>query len=144
MKLTRAAWVRAQNWVLSFLFWLSLGRGGAGWSRHILDLGDLLQCGKEWYETLCLTQKIVSSWGFPGGSVIKNLPANAGDMGLIPGLEVFHMPWTTKSVCPNCWAWVLEPRNHNYWARVPQYWSPCTLVRALQQKKPPHWEALTL
>ena len=24
--------------------------------------------------------------GFPGGSVIKNLPANARDMGLIPGL----------------------------------------------------------
>ena len=24
---------------------------------------------------------------FPGGSVVKNLPANAGDMGLIPGLE---------------------------------------------------------
>ena len=24
--------------------------------------------------------------GFPGGSVIKNPPANAGDMGLIPGL----------------------------------------------------------
>ena len=23
--------------------------------------------------------------GFPGGSVIKNLPANAGDTGLIPG-----------------------------------------------------------
>ena len=27
-----------------------------------------------------------NSWGFPGGSVVKNLPANAGDMGLIPGL----------------------------------------------------------
>ena len=25
--------------------------------------------------------------GFPGGSVVKNLPANAGDAGLIPGLE---------------------------------------------------------
>ena len=25
--------------------------------------------------------------GFPGGSMVKNLPANAGDMGLIPGLE---------------------------------------------------------
>ena len=25
--------------------------------------------------------------GFPHDSVIKNLPANAGDMGLIPGLE---------------------------------------------------------
>ena len=24
--------------------------------------------------------------GFPGGSVIKNLPANAGDSGSIPGL----------------------------------------------------------
>ena len=24
--------------------------------------------------------------GFPGGSVVKNLPANAEDMGLIPGL----------------------------------------------------------
>ena len=23
---------------------------------------------------------------FPGGSVLKNLPANAGDVGLIPGL----------------------------------------------------------
>ena len=26
------------------------------------------------------------SWGFPGGSVVKNLPANAGDAGSIPGL----------------------------------------------------------
>ena len=24
--------------------------------------------------------------GFPGGSEVKNLPAHAGDMGLIPGL----------------------------------------------------------
>ena len=24
--------------------------------------------------------------GFPGGSVVENLPANAGDAGLIPGL----------------------------------------------------------
>ena len=24
-------------------------------------------------------------WGFPGGSVVKNLPANAGDTGSIPG-----------------------------------------------------------
>ena len=26
------------------------------------------------------------SLGFPGGSVVKNLPANAGDVGSIPGL----------------------------------------------------------
>ena len=31
-----------------------------------------------------------TQWGFPGGRVVKNLPANAGDtrdMGLIPGSE---------------------------------------------------------
>ena len=28
---------------------------------------------------------------FPGDSVVKNLPANAGDMGSIPGLGRFHM-----------------------------------------------------
>ena len=30
-------------------------------------------------------------WGFPGSSVVKNLPANAGDMGLSPGLGRSHM-----------------------------------------------------
>ena len=25
-------------------------------------------------------------WGFPGGSVVKNPPASAGDLSLIPGL----------------------------------------------------------
>ena len=31
---------------------------------------------------------------FPGGTVDKNLPANAGDTGCIPGLERFYMPWS--------------------------------------------------
>ena len=30
--------------------------------------------------------------GFPGGSVAKNLPPNAGDTGSIPGLGRSHMP----------------------------------------------------
>ena len=30
--------------------------------------------------------KIIISLGYPGGSVVKNPPANAGDTGLIPGL----------------------------------------------------------
>ena len=34
------------------------------------------------------------SRGFPGGAVVKNLPANAGDMGLIPGPGRSHMPWS--------------------------------------------------
>ena len=32
--------------------------------------------------------------GFPGGAVVENLPANAGDMGSSPGLGGSHMPWT--------------------------------------------------
>ena len=30
--------------------------------------------------------------GFPGGAVVENLPANAGDMGSSPGLGRSHMP----------------------------------------------------
>ena len=30
--------------------------------------------------------------GFPGGSVVKNLPVNAGNTGSIPGTGGFHMP----------------------------------------------------
>ena len=30
---------------------------------------------------------------FPAGSVVKNLHANAGDMGSIPEPGRFHMPW---------------------------------------------------
>ena len=32
------------------------------------------------------------SGDFPGGAVVKNPPANAGDMGSIPGLGRSHMP----------------------------------------------------
>ena len=31
---------------------------------------------------------------FPGGAVVKSLPANAGDTGLSPGLGRSHMPWS--------------------------------------------------
>ena len=32
---------------------------------------------------------VTNDRGFPGGSAVKNPPANAGDMGLIPGLGRF-------------------------------------------------------
>ena len=38
---------------------------------------------------LCKTSKIQ---GFPGGAVVENLPANAGDTGSSPGLGRSHMP----------------------------------------------------
>ena len=33
--------------------------------------------------------------GFPGDSVVKNPPADAGDMGSIPGPGRSHMPWSS-------------------------------------------------
>ena len=32
--------------------------------------------------------------GFPGGAVVENPPANAGDPGLIPDPGGSHMPWS--------------------------------------------------
>ena len=32
--------------------------------------------------------------GFPGGSVVKNLPASAGDAGLIPGAGRAYILWS--------------------------------------------------
>jgi len=37
--------------------------------------------------------RIGSSLGFPGGSVVKNLPANTGDTGSISGPGKSHMLW---------------------------------------------------
>ena len=42
------------------------------------------------YNIFCTNTIVVSleiymyEWGFPGGSVVKNLPANVGDTGSIP------------------------------------------------------------
>ena len=50
--------------------------------------------------------------GFPGGTVVENLPASAGDAGSGPGLGGSHVPWSD-------------------WAREPQLlglrvWSLCS------------------
>ena len=37
---------------------------------------------------------------FPGGSVDKNPPANAGDMGLIPGPGRSHLPYNYQTHTP--------------------------------------------
>ena len=38
--------------------------------------------------------------GFPGGSVVKNMPADAGVTGLIPGPGRSHMPWSNYAHAP--------------------------------------------
>ena len=39
-------------------------------------------------------RKNKNNQGFPGGAVVENPPANAGDTGLSPGLGRSHMPWS--------------------------------------------------
>ena len=50
---------------------------------EIIILSERSQTEKNKYYTIL---------GFPGGTVVKNLPANAGDMGSSLGLERSHMP----------------------------------------------------
>ena len=41
-------------------------------------------------ECICKTE----TEGFPGGAVVKNPPANAGNRGSSPGPGRSHMPWS--------------------------------------------------
>ena len=43
-------------------------------------------------KTFAQTPLLKASQGFPGGAVVENLPANAGDTGSSPGLGRSHMP----------------------------------------------------
>ena len=54
--------------------------------------------------------------GFPGGSVVKNPPANAEDTGSTPGPGRSHMRKAPKPMCHNCWACAVEPESRNHWA----------------------------
>ena len=38
------------------------------------------------------TKTLKNKLGFPGGAVVENLPASAGDTGSSPGLGRSHMP----------------------------------------------------
>ena len=52
---------------------------------------QLLYCTAVLFKVLSCKVKNVLSWDFPGGAVVKNLPANAGDTGSIPGRGRSHM-----------------------------------------------------
>ena len=76
-------------------------------AKHTSDEG---QGSKVYKELLKFNKK-----GFPGGAVVENLPANAGDTGSSPGLGRSHM-------------------LQNSWAREPQLlslrvWSLCSATR---------------
>ena len=58
------------------------------------------------------TQLKNRSGGFPGGAVVENLPANAGDTGSSPGLGKSHMPqsnWAREPQLLSLRIWSLCP-----------------------------------
>ena len=61
---------------------------------------------------------ITSRLGFPGGSVVKNLPANAEDAGLIPGtgrsLRGGMSPHSSILACAIPWA--EDPEGYSLWS----------------------------
>ena len=57
----------------------------------------------------------MSQEGFPGGAVVENPPANAGDTGSSPGLGRSHMPWSN---------WAHEPQLLSL-----RVWSLCSATR---------------
>ena len=63
----------------------------------------------------------------------KNLPANAGDMGSIPGPGRFHMLRSNQAHVPQ----LLSPRATTTEAQVPRAY-------ARQQEKPLQWGACVL
>ena len=71
-----------------------------------------------WLQTL---ENLINQWNqhFSDSPLVKNLPANAGDMGLIPGPGDSTCCEATKSMCHNYWTHSLDPMSCNYWACVP-------------------------
>ena len=55
--------------------------------------------------------------GFPYGPVVRILPANARDMGSIPGPGIFHMPWHNQAPVPHIQPSCLE--THLCWGPAP-------------------------
>ena len=62
-------------------------------------------------------------WGFPGGAVVGNLPANAGDTGSHPRLGGSHMPRSN---------WTLEPQLLSL-----RVWSLCSAIREAAMMRGP-------
>ena len=87
-----------------------------------------------------LPKKKMVNKGFPGGSVVKIPPASAGDIVRSLIWEDCTCRGAAKPVHHSC-----EPGSRICWAHGPQPLKPARPgACALQQEKPPQWEALAL
>ena len=68
---------------------------------------------------------------FPGGSVVKSLPANAGVIGSIPGQGRYHMPRNNETHVPQ----ILSQSSR---AHEPYLLKPVLHKRSHHNEKPAH------
>ena len=103
-----------------FFFWLVL----LSLISICLDLLLELREGQGgWMKSISCNQEMGVGRGFPGGAVVENPPANAGNTGSSPGLGRSHMP-------------------RSKWAREPQLlslcvWSLCSATREVATVRGP-------
>ena len=116
---------------------LSSGRDVAGWSYT-----ERLKVSRHpcfWAKRFILSScqrgfKMLLSWGFPGGSVVKNLPANAGS---VSSSLIWEDPVCRGAAMPvshNYWSGAQEPRTCNSrdpaaTAEARALASPCSATR---------------
>ena len=77
------------------------------WSNPGTKIPQVVRCGQKKEKKI---HKDTDLRDFPGGPVVKNLPSNAGDMGLIPG-QGTKIPHATGQLSPR--ATTTEPARHN-------------------------------
>ena len=85
-----------------------------------------------------------SRWlkGFPGGSVVKNPPANAGDTGSIPDPGRSHVPWSNEAQASQLQSnepVLYSPGASTTKANVPR--SLCSATREATVLRSPHTDA---
>ena len=71
------------------MFWTA--RGSFSIIQHVGTAAEARECSFVASVTLGIKFSKRVYAGFPGGAVVKNLPANAGDMGSSPGPRRSHM-----------------------------------------------------
>ena len=115
--------------------WLLMGTDFLFWGdENVLKLTAMMVAHSECTKSCCTVHFKRVNVGFPGGTVVKNLPMQGTRVRALVR-ENHTCCRATKPVCHNYWACTLEPVSHNYWARVPQLLKPTCLEPVLCNKR---------
>ena len=113
--LVKITWTFKKKIVKDKYNWSRREKRTAPWSQ-VYNPKIIITKRAYWFRFYYLSElKIHYFQGFPGGAVVENLPANAGDTGSSPGLGWSHMPRSN---------WAREPRLLSL-----RVWSLCSATR---------------